>query len=87
MRAQYIKTTGAIGDRWPLESNGVDPLPDLKIPPDLTKPTADDRYAVPDVSAKGGTLLSDYDKERRIALDPSKTAVLPAQSNARAGII
>src|SRR5258706_11606276 len=56
-------------------------LPDLRVPPDLTKPTADDRYAVPD--PKGGALLSDYDKERRAAPDPAKTAVLPAQSNAR----
>ncbi len=56
-------------------------LPDLRVPPDLTKPTADDRYAVPD--PKGGALLSDYDKERRTAPDPAKTAVLPAQTNAR----
>ncbi len=56
-------------------------LPDLRVPPDLTKPTADDRYAVPD--AKGGALLSDYDKERRAAPDPAKTVVLPAQTNAR----
>src|SRR5471032_97939 len=55
-------------------------LPDLKVPPDLTKPNADDRYAVPE--AKGGALLSDYDKERRAAPDPSKAAVLPAQTNA-----
>ncbi len=56
-------------------------LPDLRVPPDLTKPTNDDRYSVPEV--KGGALLSDYDKERRAAPDPAKTAVLPAQSNAR----
>ena len=56
-------------------------LPDLKVPPDLTKPGADDRYAVPD--PKSGALLSDYDKERRAAPDPSRTTVLPAQSNAR----
>ncbi len=56
-------------------------LPDLRVPPDLTKPSNDDRYAVPEV--KGGALLSDYDKERRAAPDPTKTAVLPAQTNAR----
>ena len=55
-------------------------LPDLRVPPDLTKPTTDDRYAVPDT--KGGALLSDYDKERKAAPDPAKTAVLPAQTNA-----
>ncbi len=56
-------------------------LPDLRVPPDLTKPTADDRYAVPD--PKGSATLSDYDKERRVAPDPAKTAVLPTQTNAR----
>jgi outer membrane protein assembly factor BamC len=56
-------------------------LPDLRVPPDLTKPTADDRYAVPE--AKGGRLLSDYDKERRAAPDPARSTVLPAQPNAR----
>ncbi len=57
-------------------------LPDLKVPPDLTKPTADDRYAVPGGNAKGGALLSDYDKER-VAPDTTKTTVLPAQANVR----
>ncbi len=57
-------------------------LPDLRVPPDLTKPTADDRYAVPDGNAKSGALASDYDKERRAAPDPSKTAILPSQPNA-----
>jgi outer membrane protein assembly factor BamC len=55
-------------------------LPDLRVPPDLTKPGADDRYAVPE--GKTGALLSDYDKDRRAAPDPSRSAVLPAQSNA-----
>ncbi len=56
-------------------------LPDLRVPPDLTKPTADDRYQVPET--KGGALLSEYDKERRTAPDLSKTAILPSQPNAR----
>ncbi|MDB5811683.1 MAG: NlpBDapX family lipoprotein [Betaproteobacteria bacterium] len=55
-------------------------LPDLRVPPDLTKPTADDRYSVPET--KGGALASEYDKDRRAAPDPTKTAVLPSQENA-----
>jgi outer membrane protein assembly factor BamC len=58
-------------------------LPDLRVPPDLTKPSADNRYAVPEGTAKSGALASDYDKERRAAPDASKTAVLPSQPNAR----
>jgi outer membrane protein assembly factor BamC len=73
-----------------LDSDSVDyksasrnKLPDLRVPPDLTRPTADDRYAIPDSNAKGGALLSDYDKERRAAPDSAKTTVLPSQPNAR----
>ena len=73
-----------------MESDSVDyksasknKLPDLRVPPDLTRPTADDRYAVPDSNPKSGALLSDYDKERRAAPDPAKTTVLPSQANAR----
>ena len=57
-------------------------LPDLKVPPDLTKPTADDRYAVPQGNTAGSALASDYDKER-VVPDASRTTVLPAQANAR----
>lgn len=38
--------------------------PSLEVPPDLTAPTADDRYAVPDVSPKGSATFSAYSAER-----------------------
>lgn len=39
-------------------------LPTLEVPPDLTQPTRDDRYAVPDVSPKGTATYSAYVGER-----------------------
>jgi outer membrane protein assembly factor BamC len=39
-------------------------LPSLEVPPDLTAPTRDDRYAVPDVSPKGTATYSAYAGER-----------------------
>ncbi|MBT9497141.1 MULTISPECIES: outer membrane protein assembly factor BamC [Zoogloea] len=39
-------------------------LPSLEIPPDLTAPTADDRYAVPDMNPKGSATFSAYNAER-----------------------
>lgn len=36
----------------------------LEIPPDLTAPTADDRYAVPDINPKGSATFSAYNAER-----------------------
>ena len=56
-------------------------LPTLEIPPDLTAPTADNRYAIPD--AQGGTAtLSAFNKERKDAPAGSQT-LLPAQDKAR----
>ena len=44
----------------------VNTLPPLEIPPDLTSPTRDNRYVVPDaVTAKSGATLSTYEAERR----------------------
>src|SRR5881396_1047470 len=43
-------------------------LPPLEIPPDLTSPTRDNRYAVPDtVASKSTATLSSYEAERREA--------------------
>ena len=58
-------------------------LPPLEIPPDLTRPTADDRYAVPDINPKGQATFSAYSKERAGAPDSAKAMVLPSQENAR----
>lgn len=59
-------------------------LPSLEVPPDLTAPTQDDRYAVPDISPKGTATYSAYSAERsgpaRVTTDP---AVLPQVDKAR----
>jgi len=70
------------GDKIDYKSAGKK-LPPLDIPPDLTRPTADDRYAVPDINPKGGATYSVYSKERGGVPDPSKATVLPSQENAR----
>ena len=69
------------GDKIEYKSAGK--LPPLEIPPDLTRPTADDRYVVPDISPKGQATFSAYSKERTAAPDPSRSTVLPSQENAR----
>lgn len=69
------------GDKIEYKSAGR--LPPLEIPPDLTRPTADDRYAVPDINPKGGASYSVYSQERGAVPDSFKAAVLPAQENAR----
>jgi outer membrane protein assembly factor BamC len=58
-------------------------LAPLDIPPDLTRPTADDRFAVPD-SSKGAATYSEYARGREGRVEqPGSGAVLPAQDGAR----
>ena len=52
-------------------------LPSLEVPPDLTAPSRDDRYAVPDVNPQGSATLSTYNAERSGALRSASSEVLP----------
>ncbi len=66
-----------------LEGNKVEyksagKLPSLEIPPDLTSPTRDDRYQVPDVSPTGTATLSTYNAERSGAARSTSQELLPA---------
>ncbi|MDP2195297.1 MAG: outer membrane protein assembly factor BamC [Rhodocyclaceae bacterium] len=54
-------------------------LPSLEVPPDLTQPSRDERYAVPDVTPKGSATFSTYAGERSgAAVSPTASAVLPS---------
>lgn len=60
-------------------------LPPLEIPPDLTRPNADDRFVVPDVNPKGTATFSDYSKDRegRSQVTSTNASVLADQSDVR----
>ena len=49
----------------------------LEVPPDLTTPSRDDRFTVPDVSTKGTAIYSAYNAERGGARPASTQEVLP----------
>lgn len=57
-------------------------LPTLEVPPDLTAPTGDNRYAIPDAQGSGSATLSTYSQERKTAPSGAQT-LLPAQDKAR----
>jgi outer membrane protein assembly factor BamC len=57
-------------------------LPTLEVPPDLTAPTGDNRYAIPDTQGSGSATLSTYSQERSVAPSSAQT-LLPAQEKAR----
>ncbi|MDD5241211.1 MAG: outer membrane protein assembly factor BamC [Sulfuricella sp.] len=60
-------------------------LPPLEIPPDLTSPAADNRFAVPDASPQGSATFSVYNKERAGQPQTATAAsnLLPAQDKVR----
>jgi outer membrane protein assembly factor BamC len=57
-------------------------LPTLDIPPDLTRPTADDRYTVPD-GRKDSATYSAYAQDKGTRQPAASSGVLPEQSDAR----
>jgi outer membrane protein assembly factor BamC len=68
-----------------LESTKVDyksagKIPDLDVPPDLTRPKRDDRFVVPDIAVKGAATYSAYAAERG-PQGVSDQDVLPAVAN------
>ena len=58
-------------------------LPSLEVPPDLTRPTGDDRFAVPDGPGRGISTLSEYERSRGVRADPAAKTVLPKLDSAR----
>ncbi len=58
-------------------------LPPLEVPPDLTRPSSDDRFVVPDVTPRGTATYSSYSQERAGQPQATRTGVLPPQENAR----
>jgi outer membrane protein assembly factor BamC len=53
----------------------------LEIPPDLTSPSSDDRFSVPDGKASGSTTLSTYEGGKLAGSTDKSAKVLPTNSN------
>ena len=66
-----------------IKYKGAGKLPPLEIPPDLTSPSRDDRYAVPDVNTQGTATLSIYNAERGGAVRAGATEILPDVAKVR----
>lgn len=76
--------SGSLVESKRIDYKSARQLPSLEIPPDLTAPTRDDRYVVPDVSPKGVATYSAYATDRA---QPQPTAsqqqVLPKVESMR----
>lgn len=57
--------------------------PTLEVPPDLTQLSRDDRFAVPDFSARGRATFSEYSAERTPGAAAQNSVVLPEIDNVR----
>ena len=55
---------GSMLESKKIEYKSAGKLPPLEVPPDLTQPGRDDRYAVPGANPKGATTYSAYEGER-----------------------
>ena len=66
-----------------IQYKGAGKLPPLEIPPDLTAPSRDDRYAVPDVNPQGTATLSTYNAERGGTVRAGSTEILPNVAKVR----
>ena len=60
-------------------------LKPLELPPDLTRPTGDDRFVVPDINPKGTATFSEYSRDRdgRSTVASAPSQVLPNLPDAR----
>ena len=58
-------------------------LPTLEVPPDLTRPGRDDRYAMPESNPSGTATFSQYNAERQGVQTSASSAVLPTSDKMR----
>jgi outer membrane protein assembly factor BamC len=61
-------------------------LPPLEIPPDLTAPSTDERYIVPDINPSGSATYSAYSKDRASNKPGAGSALLPSSDESGARI-
>jgi outer membrane protein assembly factor BamC len=67
-----------------IDYKSAEKLPTLEVPPDLTAPTGDNRYAIPETQGSGTATLSTYSRERKAAPAAATSAtLLPTQEKAR----
>lgn len=72
-----------IPDSKKIEYKSAGKLPTLEVPPDLTQPTRDERYAVPDINPRSSATYSEYAGERNGSATSTAPVVLPSVEKMR----
>ena len=76
--------SGSLIESKKIDYKSAGKAPPLEIPPDLTSPSRDDRFAVPETAGKGGASFSAYSAERSPqARAQQQSDVLPQVDKAR----
>lgn len=75
--------SGSMIESKKIDYKSAGKLPPLEIPPDLTSPSRDERYAVPDISPRGSATFSAYSSERTGTKDAAAQEVLPQMEKMR----
>jgi outer membrane protein assembly factor BamC len=87
LAAATLSLAGCASSIWEgkkIEYKSAEKLQTLEVPPDLTSPTRDDRYQVPDVSPTGTATFSAYSSERTGSIRAANpNEVLPEVKDAR----
>ncbi|HKO88952.1 MAG TPA: outer membrane protein assembly factor BamC [Burkholderiales bacterium] len=76
----------SFGDLLPsnkIEYKSAGKAPSLEVPPDLTRPGRDDRYAIPDISPTGSATFSAYNADRSNRPRTANNDVLPYANKIR----
>ena len=74
---------GSLFESQRIEYKTAAKLPPLEVPPDLTAPSRDNRYQVPDINPTGTATYSTYSSERAGAPRTGSTEVLAAISETK----
>ncbi|KYC29331.1 Outer membrane protein assembly factor BamC [Sterolibacterium denitrificans] len=74
--------SGTLIESKKIDYKSAGKLPTLEVPPDLTSPARDERYAIPD-AGKAATTFSEYSDERGLLARRSDAGVLPQVDNVR----
>src|SRR2546423_9695275 len=84
LAAVVLVGCGSMGDMFDskIDYKTANRLPPLEVPPDLTAPSRDNRFAVPESGTQSAT-LSGYQQERKEQGRPGATGVLPQVDNVR----
>ena len=79
-----LETIGLESKKIDYKSASKVKVPTLEVPPDLTSPSRDDRYAVPDMQGRGSATYSQYAVDRGSqAREKDNSGILPKVDKAR----